>query len=389
MCLGILAACQGDHLGALCSSDFKAMSYQGSSEVSQGDLMQDASQITSDNPSSGQTSMSGKTVALSETGTLLIDANSGKFKGQIKKHANTDFFGTKVLCGDLSVVNAGVRPSETKACEAVGLPPDFVRQARRYPSGRAAKLLIEVGYDFDDTITVTEGAISNNYISLANWTALYEAASEIGTTRAKAISRATFEATVTAKFARMQGQKVEVDEMLKFISRRVLLVESNLDYKRAIAHNKQLLLDEIGSDLFDDPKLRSLFTAMPAVGSGEILKCLFGMNQREILEYLDVPDRLVPSLKSRTTPRSYLSSNDLNRIHTLESSVTKRLQKLTEPELDLAELVRGVHKQLCDINDDYMPRPPQKGEGVCTIEDVARFRRFTESKNTSGKASAE
>jgi hypothetical protein len=113
------------------------------------------------------------------------------------------------------------------------------------------------------------------------------------------------------------------------------------------------------------------------------------MNQREILEYLDVPDRLVPSLKSRTTPRSYLSSNDLNRIHTLESSVTKRLQKLTEPELDLAELVRDVHKQLCDINDDYMPRPPQKGEGVCTIEDVARFRRFTESKNTSGKASAE
>lgn len=286
-------------------------------------------------------------------------------------------------------MNAGVRPSETKACEAVGLPPDFVRQARRYPSGRAAKLLIEVGYDFEDTITVTEGAISNNYISLANWTALYEAASEVGTTRSKAISRATFEATITAKFARMQGKKVEVDEMLKFISRRVILVESNLDYKRVIAHNKQLIRNEIGSDLCDDPKLRSTFTAMPAVGSGEMLKCLFGMNQSEILEYLDVPDRLVPSLKSRTTPRSYLSSEDLNRIHTLERAVTKRLQELTEPELDVVELVRDVHRRLCEINDDYMPRPPQKGEGVCTIEDVAKFRRFTAAENHPENAGPE
>lgn len=63
--MAILGRRQGDRLGRLCLADSRTMSYQRFSEVSQGDLRLDASQITLDDPFSAQPSMTEKTVALS------------------------------------------------------------------------------------------------------------------------------------------------------------------------------------------------------------------------------------------------------------------------------------------------------------------------------------
>jgi hypothetical protein len=319
-------------------------------------------------------------ITCSKNGNLIVDARTGRFKGKIKKH-HADFFGTRVLCGDLGIVNAGIRPSENKACTAVGLPQDLISQARRYPSGRSATMLAEFGYAFEDTITVLEGSLSNNYISLENWTTLYELATEIGATRAQAISRAAFEGTVFSKIGRIAGKNITIDEYHNFLSVRVLTIESNTKYKSAIRHNQRLLAEAFGAETYIDPQLRKYHSSMAPIGSGAILMCLFGMNKCKLLEYLETPERFVPSLRERTSPRWFISSDDLSKVHMLESAVTKSLEKLTEVELDIEGLVKRVHSDLCLINDDFMPRHPQKGEQACTMKDVGQFRHLMKARN--------
>lgn len=310
-----------------------------------------------------------------DDGAMIIDRT--RAPRRIEKHTKT-FFGTKVACYDLSKYGDEMRPSEQQACQTVGLDYDFVRQARRYKSGAAAKLLREYEYDHASTITVKEKGIKANCITLANWLALYDVAISLGKTQALAISRTNFAAVASAQFARMRGLEVKVDDMLESINLRVSLVAANLDYKKAINHNKQLMLKELGNELFDDPHLRREWARMAPVGSGEMLKCLFGMNQKDLLDYFDAPERHDPSLARTVTPRNYMGSEDSQRLNTLERAVTNRLKKLESCELDVANLVRRVHNELVVVDDSYTTRPPEKNEHVVTLNDVAAFRRHRE-----------
>jgi hypothetical protein len=297
---------------------------------------------------------------------------------ELKCFHSNKFWGTPVRCYDISGLGMGVRPTESQACLAVGLDRDAVRGARRYPNGGTAKLLRRHGYDHTSLVTVVDGSVRNNCITPENWVALYKAAVELGTDRAKAITQANFEATLTMKLGRMQGHSVDVDETLLFLNLRVSMVEDNLEYKRGIGHNKDLMVRSIGDakSLFDDPELKKEYTAMPAIGTGEIYKCLFGMTKLGILTALEVPGAEIPEIRKSISPRDYLCAEDCHRIRTLEQAVARKLLK-AETYIDkLPEFVQGIHQQLVEIDDGYAARPPKRGNAVVNLQDVARFRRF-------------
>jgi len=311
-----------------------------------------------------------------DTGALIINRQATNM--EIKCFHSNKFWGTPVRCYDLSSFGIGVRPTEAQACLALGLDQHMVRGARRYPNGRTAKLLRSHGYDHTSLATVIDGAVRNNCITPENWVVLYKVAVELGTDRAKAITQANFEGTLAMKLGRMQGHSIDVDEALVFLNLRVSMVEDNLEYKRAIGHNKDLMIRSIGDEqlLFGDPELRREFTAMPAIGTGEIYKCLFGMTKREILLSLEVEGASESKLRETISPRDYLCADDCHRIRTLEQAVARKLSKADKYVDDLPGFVRKIHQQLVEIDDDYAPRPPKRGGNSCNLQDVARYRRF-------------
>lgn len=318
-----------------------------------------------------------------DTGALIVNRQATNL--DVKCFHSNKFWGTPVRCYDLSGFGMGVRPTESQACLALGLDQHMVRGARRYPNGRTAKLLRSHGYDHTSLVTVIDGSVRNNCITPENWVVLYKVAVELGTDRAKAISQANFEGTLAMKLGRMQGHSIDVDEALVFLNLRVSMVEDNLEYKRAIGHNKDLMIRSIGDDklLFGDPELRKEFTAMPAIGTGEIYKCLFGMTKREILLALEVDGASESKLREMISPRDYLCADDCHRIRTLEQAVARKLSKAERYVDDLPGFVRQIHQQLVAIDDDYAPRPPKRNGKSCNLQDVARYRRF-ERKHLSG-----
>jgi len=321
-----------------------------------------------------------------DTGALIVNRQATNL--EIKCYQSNKFWGTPVRCYNLDGFGMGVRPTEAQACLAVGLGPHTVRDARRHPNGKTAKLLRSHGYDHTSLVTVIDGSTRNNCITPENWVALYKVAVELGTDRSKAITQANFEGTLAMKLGRMLGHSIDVDEALTFLNLRVSMVEDNLEYKRAIGHNKNLMLRLIGDDkaLFEDPALRKEFTAMPAIGTGEIYKCLFGMTKREILLALDVAGAEDIKLREMISPRDYLCADDCHRIRTLEQAVARKLLKAEKYVDDMQGFVQSIHQQLVAIDDDYAPRPPKRGGKTCTLQDVAHYRRFERKRlSRSGK----
>ncbi|QEY31872.1 hypothetical protein EVJ50_06055 [Synechococcus sp. RSCCF101] len=296
--------------------------------------------MTSSPAASSESAASAGGSGLTIGGNLVIRLKESSIP--VRVLPDCPFWGATVRCYDLTSIGAGIRPAEADACAVLGLDPEYVNEARRNPGGDNGQRLSRLQYDHSSLIAVDEGDRVNHCISEANWMVLHKLASELASERSAAIRQANTEALLTMDLALLRQR------------------DDKLEFRVAVDHNRALMAKHHGDELFDDPALKQHYKQMEASGLSAIHRCLFGMDERQILVYLQAPGHDVPVIADRLSTHDFLGADDRQRVFGLQQAVARNLQKVTSYQADLPAFVASIHQRFVSLDDTYATRAPLK-----------------------------